>query len=160
MGIAGSDQKVELLQSKFNFDKAINYKTTVDLRSAIKTACPDGVDIYFDNVGGKISDEVLNNLNKHARIAVCGAISMYNETSQLLGPYVQPVLVTKSALMQGFIVSDFADQFPATKKQLFKWLMDGKLSYHETILEGFERIPQAFIGLFEGNNEGKMIVKV
>jgi len=118
------------------------------------------VDIYFDNVGGKISDAVLNNINKHARIPLCGAISMYNDTTPLLGPYVQPILVSKSALMQGFIVSDFADKFPVAKKQLFDWLRDGKLTYHETIINGFEQIPQAFLGLFEGNNEGKMIVKI
>jgi len=160
VGIAGSDQKTHLLKSKLNFDEAINYKNTVDLDRAIKTACPDGVDIYFDNVGGKISDAVLSNINKHARVPVCGAISMYNDTSQLLGPYVQPVLVSKSALMQGFIVSDFADKFSAAQKQLFNWLQDGKLTYLETIIEGFDHIPQAFLGLFEGKNEGKMIVKV
>jgi NADPH-dependent curcumin reductase CurA len=160
VGITGSDQKIALLKSKFHFDEAINYKNTVDLNRAIKTACPDGVDIYFDNVGGKISDAVLSNINKHARIPLCGAISMYNDTTQLLGPYVQPILVSKSALMQGFIVSDFADKFPEVKKQLFNWLREGKLTYHETIINGFEQIPQAFLGLFEGNNEGKMIVKV
>ena len=160
VGITGSDQKTALLKSKFHFDEAINYKNTVDLNRAIKDACPNGVDIYFDNVGGKIADAVLNCINKHARIPVCGAISMYNDTSQLMGPYVQPVLVSKSALMQGFIVSDFAGKFPEAKAQLFKWLMDGKLTYHETIVEGFEQIPHAFLGLFEGNNEGKMIVKV
>jgi len=160
IGITGSDQKIALLKSKFHFDEAINYKSTVDLPRAIKAACPDGVDIYFDNVGGKISDAVLNNINKHARIPLCGAISMYNDTSQLLGPYVQPVLVSKSALMQGFIVSDFADKFTRAKKQLIEWLMNGELTYHETIVEGFDEIPQAFLGLFEGNNEGKMIVKV
>jgi NADPH-dependent curcumin reductase CurA len=85
---------------------------------------------------------------------------MYNDTTPLLGPYVQPILVSQSALMQGFIVSDFADKFPVAKKQLFDWLRDGKLTYHETIIKGFEQIPQAFLGLFEGNNEGKMIVKV
>jgi len=160
VGITGSDQKTALLKSKFHFDEAINYKTTVDLNRAIKNACPDGVDIYFDNVGGKISDAVLNNINKHARIPLCGAISLYNETSPVLGPYIQPVLVSKSALMQGFIISDFADKFPAAQKQLFSWLQAGKLTYHETIMNGFEQIPQAFLGLFEGNNEGKMIVKV
>jgi len=160
VGITGSDQKVNLLQSKFHFDEAINYKNTVDLSRAIKTACPGGVDIYFDNVGGKISDAVLNNINKYARIPLCGAISMYNDTSQSLAPYVQPVLVAKSALMRGFIVTDFADQFSEAKGQLLSWLIAGKLTYHETIVEGFEQIPQAFLGLFEGNNEGKMIVKV
>ena len=159
VGITGSDQKIILLK-KLHFDEAINYKNTADLEEAIKDACPDGVDIYFDNVGGKISDAVLNHINKYARIPVCGAISLYNDTSQLMGPYVQPVLVSKSAKMQGFIVNDFKEKFPEAQKQLFRWLMDGKLIYHETIIEGFEQIPQAFLGLFQGKNEGKMIVKV
>jgi NADPH-dependent curcumin reductase CurA len=160
VGITGSDQKIELLKSKFHFDDSVNYKNTVDLNRAIKTACTGGVDIYFDNVGGKISDDILNNINKHARIPVCGAISMYNNTEQLLGPYVQPILVSKSALMQGFIVSDFSKKFPEAQKQLFNWLKDGRLTYQETMIEGFEQIPQAFIGLLEGRNEGKMIVKI
>jgi len=160
VGITGSDQKANVLKSEFHFDEAINYKDTVDLTRAIQTACPDGVDIYFDNVGGKISDAVLNSINKHARIPVCGAISLYNNASQALGPYVQPILVTKSAVMQGFTIGDFADKFPAAKKQLFSWLTDGKLNYHETFVDGFDQIPQAFLGLFEGNNDGKMIVRV
>jgi len=160
VGITGTDQKASLLKSKFHFDEAINYKTTLNLSEAIKAACPSGVDIYFDNVGGKISDAVLANINKHARIPLCGAISLYNQTSPILGPYVQPILVSKSALMQGFIVSDFSDKFPDAVHQLFDWLKAGKLVYHETIVEGFENIPRAFIDLFEGKNEGKMIVKV
>jgi NADPH-dependent curcumin reductase CurA len=160
VGLTGSDEKVHLLTSKFHFDEAINYKTTLDLSGTITTACPDGVDIYFDNVGGKISDHVLNNINKHARIPLCGAISLYNDASPALGPYIQPVLVKKSALIQGFIVGDFAAHFPEATKQLTGWLLEGKLTYHETIYEGFDQIPQAFLGLFEGSNEGKMIVKI
>jgi len=127
---------------------------------AVKAVCPNGVDIYFDNVGGKISDDVLNNINKHARIPLCGAISLYNDAIPQLGPYIQPTLVKKSALIQGFIVGDFAAHFSAATKQLTGWLMEGKLTYHETIYEGFDHIPQAFLGLFEGSNEGKMIVKI
>ena len=160
VGIAGSDEKVQLLKSKFHFDEAINYKTTVDMGRAVKAVCPNGVDIYFDNVGGKISDDVLNNINKHARIPLCGAISLYNDAIPQLGPYIQPTLVKKSALIQGFIVGDFAAHFSAATKQLTGWLMEGKLTYHETIYEGFDHIPQAFLGLFEGSNEGKMIVKI
>ncbi|RKR84733.1 hypothetical protein BDD43_4984 [Mucilaginibacter gracilis] len=160
VGITGSDEKVQLLKSKFHFDEAINYKNTVDLTRSINAACPNGVDIYFDNVGGKISDDVLNNINKHARIPLCGAISLYNDATPVLGPYIQPVLVKKSALIQGFIVSDFAAQFPEATRQLTEWLMAGKLTYHETIYKGFDHIPQAFMGLFEGSNEGKMVVKI
>jgi NADPH-dependent curcumin reductase CurA len=160
IGIAGTDEKVALLQSKFKFDHAINYKTTPDLKEAIKTACPEGVDIYFDNVGGDISDAVLANINKYARLSVCGAIALYNETKVPLGPRLQPTILTKSATMRGFIISDFLEKFPAATKQLTTWLKENKLTFSETIVEGFDIIPQAFIDLFEGKNKGKMIVKI
>ncbi len=160
VGITGSDEKVALLKEKFHFDAAVNYKTTNDMHAAIKNACPNGVDIYFDNVGGDISTAVLANINKYARIPVCGQISMYNETKAPVGPLVQPILLTKSARMQGFIVSDFAAKFPLAIKQLAAWLTEGKLTYAETVIDGFDNIPQAFLGLFEGENEGKMVVKI
>lgn len=160
VGIAGSEKKIALLKDKFGFDEAINYKTTKDMKQAIKDAAPDGVDIYFDNVGGEISDAVLASINKFGRIPVCGAISLYNNTEVSVGPRVQPILVKNSALMQGFIVSNFADKFPEAIKSLTAWLKEGKLNYTETIVEGFDQIPQAFIDLFEGKNEGKMIVRV
>lgn len=160
VGITGSDEKVELLKSKFGFTNAINYKTTPDLKEAIKKACPDGVDIYFDNVGGEISDAVLANINKFARLPVCGAISLYNNTTAPLGPRLQPIILTKSATMRGFIIGDFFENFPAATKQLTIWLKEKNITYSETIVEGFDNIPQAFIDLFEGKNEGKMIVKI
>ncbi len=160
VGITGTDKKAELLRSKFKFDQAINYKTTADLKEAVRTACPDGVDIYFDNVGGVISDAVLANINKFARLPVCGAISQYNDTTVPTGPRLQPILLTKSATMRGFIIGDFSAKFPGAIQQLAAWLKEGKLTYAETIVEGFENIPQAFINLFDGKNEGKMIVKV
>ncbi len=160
VGIAGTDEKVDLLQSAFGFDEAINYNTTKNMRKAIAAACPEGVDVYFDNVGGTISDSVLLNINHFARIVVCGAISVYNETSMPTGIRVEPFLIKNSALMQGFIVNDFAKKFPEAIKQLSEWLSAGKLTYKETIVEGFENIPQAFIDLFEGKNKGKMVVKI
>ena len=160
VGITGTDEKAELLKSKFKFDNAINYKTSQDLKEAIHKACPEGVDIYFDNVGGEISDAVLLNINKHARLPVCGAISQYNDTKIPMGPRLQPILLTKSATMRGFIVGDFASKFPVAMKQLAVWLKEGKLTYAETIVDGFDNIPQAFIDLFDGKNKGKMIVKI
>lgn len=160
IGIAGSDEKTSMLTSKFGFDAAINYKTTTDMKSAIANAAPNGVDIYFDNVGGEISDAVLANINQFARIAVCGSISGYNDTEVSMGPRVQGILVKNSVLMQGFIVSNYKNRFPEAITQLASWLQDGKLTYAETIVDGFDNIPQAFIDLFEGKNEGKMIVKV
>lgn len=160
VGLAGTDEKVDELKSEFNFDEAINYKTTGNLTAAIKAACPGGVDIYFDNVGGEISDAVLANINKQARIVICGAISLYNETEVPMGPRVQPIILTKSATMTGFIVSDFVEKFPTAVNMLATWLKDDKLKYAETIVKGFDNIPQAFLDLFEGKNKGKMIVKI
>ncbi|MDP2455163.1 MULTISPECIES: NADP-dependent oxidoreductase [Kaistella] len=160
IGIAGTDEKVEMLKSKFGFDEAINYKTTENMTKAIAEVCPDGVDVYFDNVGGTISDSVHANINRLGRIIVCGAISAYNDTSVPQGPRVEHFLIRKSALMQGFIVGNYADKFPEGMKHLSQWLSEGKLIYSETIVEGFENIPQAFIDLFEGKNKGKMIVKI
>lgn len=160
VGIAGSDEKVEMLKSKFGFDAGINYNTTKDMNKAISETCPKGVDIYFDNVGGPISDAVHRNINQFGRIVVCGAISMYNATEMPTGPRVEGFLIKRSALMQGFIVSDFVDKFPEGAKQLGQWLKEGKLTYEETVVEGFDAIPEAFIGLFTGKNKGKMIVKV
>ena len=160
VGIAGSDEKVEMLKSEFAFDEAINYNTTKDMNKAIAEAAPNGVDIYYDNVGGEISDAVHLNLNQFARVVVCGAISLYNATEMPTGPRVEGLLIKKSVLMQGFIVSDFSDKFAEGAQQLGQWLKEGKLKYEETIVEGFESIPQAFIDLFSGKNKGKMIVKV
>jgi NADPH-dependent curcumin reductase CurA len=160
VGITGSDEKAALLTSKFGFDHAINYKTTPDLKEAVKNASPNGIDIYFDNVGGEISDAVLANINKYARLPVCGAISLYNTTTIDLGPRLQPIILTKSATMRGFIVSDFFEKFPTATKQLTLWLKENKITFSETIVEGFDNIPQAFIDLFDGKNEGKMIVKI
>ncbi len=160
VGITGTHEKVSLLQSTFKFDKAIDYNAIPNLEEAIRYACPKGVDIYFDNVGGDISDAVLANLNKHARIVLCGAISLYNNTETSVGPRIQPVILTKSATMQGFIVADFADKFPQAATKLKRLLQENKLTYSETIVEGFDNLPQAFIDLFNGKNKGKMIVKV
>ena len=160
VGIAGSDEKCDLLISEFGFDAAINYKTTRNMRKAIATACPNGVDVYFDNVGGDISDAVLVKINQFARIVVCGAISVYNATSLPQSLSVQPFLVRNSALMQGFIVNDYAAKFPKAMGQLSQWLAEGKLKHVETMVEGFDQIPQAFLDLFDGKNKGKMVVKV
>ncbi|GHC50973.1 NADP-dependent oxidoreductase [Ulvibacter litoralis] len=160
VGIAGTDEKIELLKNKFGFDAGINYNTSKDIAADIKKAAPNGVDIYFDNVGGPISDAVLFNINRFARIIICGAISVYNSTETPKSISVQPFLVKNSALMQGFIVSNYAEKFPEAMKQLATWLAEDKLTYSETIVEGFDNIPKAFIDLFEGKNKGKMIVKI
>jgi NADPH-dependent curcumin reductase CurA len=160
VGIAGTDDKTALLKSKFGFDEAINYKTTPDMKAAIAAACPDGVDIYFDNVGGPVSDAVFPNLNAYGRVPVCGAISNYNDTEVPLSPSLLPLVVYKFLTIQGFLIADFAPRFPAGTAQLAEWLKAGRLTYSETIMKGFDKLPEAFLGLFEGKNEGKMIVEI
>lgn len=159
VGIAGDDQKIKMLTEEFGFDKAINYKTTDNMAAAIAEACPDQVDVYFDNVGGEISDAVIKNINFHARIPLCGQIALYNETTAPVGPRIQPMLLTRSVLMQGFIVSNYQNRFGEGIKQLAQWLKEGKLKYTETTREGFDNLPEALLGLFSGKNSGKMIVK-
>jgi len=160
VGIAGSDEKVEALKSEYGFDAGINYKTTENMTQAIAEACPEGVDVYFDNVGGEISDSVMFNLNTFARVIVCGAISMYNATSMPMGPRLDSILIKNSVLKQGFIVFNYTAKYGEAISKLAQWLQEGKLKSTETIVEGFENTPQAFIDLFEGKNKGKMIVKI
>ncbi|MBC7690533.1 MAG: NADP-dependent oxidoreductase [Methylotenera sp.] len=159
IGIVGSDEKSKLIKDRFGFDASINYKTQKDLASQIKLACPDGVDVYYDNVGGDISDAVMQNMNFKSRIVLCGQISLYNAKEVPVGPRIQPLLLTRSILMQGFIVTNFQSQFPEAIADLSKWLRDEKIESSETVLEGFENLPKALIGLFSGKNTGKMIVK-
>ncbi|HEY3369764.1 MAG TPA: NADP-dependent oxidoreductase [Prolixibacteraceae bacterium] len=160
VGIAGSDEKVDRLQTEYGFDQAINYKTTLDLRQSLAQACPRGVDIYFDNVGGEISDAVITQLNFQARIPVCGQISLYNSPAADLGPRLQPQLLARSAIAQGFMVSNYQNRFGEGFQQLSKWVKEGKVKYPETIIKGFDQLPVALIGLFKGENMGKMIVQI
>ena len=159
VGITGSYEKVKLLKEKYAFDEAINYKTTGDLKTTISRSCPEGVDIYYDNVGGEISDAVISNINFHARIPLCGQISLYNSTEVPVGPRLQPMLLTRSVLMQGFIVINYQSRFPEAISHLAKWVQEGKIKFDQTIIPGFDQLPSAFLGLFKGNNIGKMIVK-
>ncbi|WP_303310977.1 NADP-dependent oxidoreductase [Hymenobacter sp. BT730] len=159
IGTAGSDDKLAYLK-QLGFDEAINYKTTPDIAQALAAAAPNGVDCYFDNVGGAITDAVYDLLNKHARIALCGQISMYNATSVPIGPRPEPKLLKTSALLKGFIVSDYLDRWPEGIQHLAEWYQQGKLQAEETITEGFDQLPAAFMGLFQGENTGKAIVKV
>jgi NADPH-dependent curcumin reductase CurA len=140
-------------------DATANYKSG-DIRQALKEACPKGVDVYFDNVGGEVSDAVLPLIKHGARIVICGQISLYNLEKPDVGPRPQPYLLVNSALMKGFIVTDYSSRFVEGVVQLAQWLAQGKLKYAESVVEGFENTPRAFIGLFTGENLGKQIVKV
>ncbi|WP_153657796.1 NADP-dependent oxidoreductase [Chitinophaga sp. SYP-B3965] len=159
VGIAGSADKITMLKEEYGFDEAVNYKTD-DLSAAIEKACPDGVDVYFDNVGGEVSDAVVQHLNFFARVPLCGQIASYNDTAIQMGPRITPYLLTRSVLMQGFIVRNYVARFAEGLQYLTPLVAAGKLKYTETIVEGFDKIPEALLGLFSGKNTGKMIVKV
>jgi NADPH-dependent curcumin reductase CurA len=160
VGIAGNEDKTAYLKDVLKVDEVINYHTEKNMKMAIARTCPDGVDVYYDNVGGEISDAVFANINKFARIILCGQISMYNSTEIPNGPRPQPQMVKKSALMQGFIVSNYSARFGEGIQQLSQWFGEGKLTYKETIVQGFETLPETFIGLFHGKNTGKLLVEI
>jgi NADPH-dependent curcumin reductase CurA len=159
VGIAGSDEKNRYLRDELGVDAVINYKTD-DIPQALREACPKGVDIYFDNVGGEVSDAVITQIKNGARIIICGQISIYNLDKPDVGPRPQPYLLINSAFMKGFIITDYAPRFAEGVMQMAQWLAAGKLKYAESIVEGFDNTPQAFIGLFTGENLGKQLVKV
>lgn len=159
VGITGSDVKAGILKKEFGFDEVINYKTTANLQEAIAEACPKKVDCYFDNVGGDISDAVIANINFNARIAVCGQIALYNEINLSTGLRILPQILIHSATLQGFIVGNYSKRFPEALWQLSHWVKEGRLKFKETIIKGFYNLPEAFIGLFKGDNIGKMLVE-
>ncbi|WP_422122522.1 NADP-dependent oxidoreductase [Planococcus sp. X10-3] len=159
VGIAGSQEKIDYLINELGFDAAVNYKSD-SFNEDLKDALPDGVDVYFDNVGGEVSDAVIWELNRNARVVVCGTISSYNKSDSDIGPRIQWKFITTSSMMKGFTLGDYASHFKTGATDLGKWLQEGKLKYEETIIEGFENTPKAFLGLFEGTNLGKQLVKV
>jgi NADPH:quinone reductase len=159
VGIAGGAEKNNYLKEQLGLDATVDYKAG-DIREAVQRACPKGVDIYFDNVGGDVSDAVMPLIANGARIIICGLISIYNSDKLDFGLKPQPFLLINRALMKGFIITDYIQRFPEGIMQLGQWFAEGKLKYAETIVEGFENTPAAFIGLFSGANLGKQIVKV
>lgn len=159
VGIAGSDEKIAYLIDELGFDAAVNYKKA-SFGEDLKAALPDGVDVYFDNVGGDVSDAVISELNNKARIPLCGTISSYNTEGEDVGPRMQWKFIKTSSMMKGFTIGDYAKDFPTGAADLAKWLQEGKLKYEETIVEGFENTPDAFFGLFSGQNLGKQLVKI
>jgi NADPH-dependent curcumin reductase CurA len=160
VGIAGSDQKVAWLRDELGFDAAFNYKAAEDYSSKLQELCPNGIDVYFDNVGGEITDAVLRNINFFARIALCGSISQYNATGPSMGPRLLGTFVGKRARAQGFIVTDFANRYEPAMRQMGEWIRSGRLKYREDVVQGIDKAPRAFIGLLRGENFGKMLVKM
>ena len=158
VGIAGGPDKQDDLRELYGYDEAIDYKNE-DLRTALKAACPDGVDVYFDNCGGEISAAVHSRLNVGARIAICGQISQYN--AERPQPTFHPgMLIVYRAKMQGFLVSDYAPRFDEAGMRLARWVLEGKLRWREHVTDGLENAPRAFIGMLNGENRGKALVKV
>ena len=160
VGVAGSDAKVSWLLDELGFDAALNTKTAGDFRTELKGLCPDGIDIYFDNVGGEITDAVLRLINPGARISVCGQISQSSLEQPEMGPRWLGQLIAKQALVQGFLVSSYADRFSQGLEQLARWLQQGKLRYREDVAQGIEAAPQAFIGMLQGKSQGKQLVQL
>jgi NADPH-dependent curcumin reductase len=160
VGLAGSDAKVEYLTRELGYDAGINYRTAPDLDVALRAACPGGIDVYFDNVGGRITEAVSRHVNTFARFAVCGLISQYNLTEPEEAPRNEQFVLVSRVRIQGFIVFDFAARYREGLAQLTEWLRAGKLRYKEDVVEGLERAPAALIGLLQGKNFGKMLVRV
>lgn len=160
VGSAGTDEKVERIKAECGFDDAFNYKTETDYMTALKTRFPKGINCYFDNVGGEMTDAVLMNLANFARISICGAISQYNVEQIGTGPRLLTMLLITQSRAEGFIVTRFQDRFPEGMQQMAGWLKDGKLKYREDVMDGLENTPKAFIRMLNGENKGKQLVKV
>lgn len=160
IGIAGSDEKIRFITQELGFNGGFNYKTEKDYTAKLRELCPNGIDIYFDNVGGPITDAVISQINTRARISVCGQISQYNAEKPEMGPRWLGQLVIKQAKAEGFLVHQFADRFDEGLRQLSTWLREKKIRYREDIVQGLENAPRAFAGMFEGKNIGKQLVKI
>ncbi|KAL6870783.1 hypothetical protein ACP4OV_014631 [Aristida adscensionis] len=160
VGSAGSDEKVNLLKSKFGFDDAFNYKNVLDLNATLKRCFPDGIDIYFENVGGAMLDAVLLNMRVHGRIAVCGLVSQYN-LERPEGPRNLFQVMAKSIRMEGFLVVDYrGEYYYRFEEEMAGYLKEGKVVYVEDVAEGIEAAPAALVGLFSGRNVGKQVVVI
>lgn len=160
VGVAGSSEKVRILKEELGFDEAVDYKAAQDLYAALKAACPLGVDVYFDNVGGAVTDAAVSLLNLRGRGVLCGVISQYNATRPSRGPRPYMTLLVRRASLAGFMVFDFQERYGEALEKLSAWYREGRLVAKETVVEGLEKAPAAFLGLFSGQNVGKMLVKV
>ena len=159
VGIVGSEDKRSYIIDDLGFDSAINYKKS-NISEELKIFCPDGIDVYFDNVGGEITDSVLDQINIGARISVCGQISQYNLKEPQLSKRNMWILIRKQAVMQGFLVFQFANKHEEARTRIAKWIEEGKIKYREDVVDSLENAPKAFIGMFHGENFGKLLVKV
>ncbi len=159
IGTAGSDSKVQYIVDELGFDSGINYKTQ-NVGEALDEECPEGIDVYFDNVGGLVTDEVMDRLNVRARIAVCGQISQYNLKEPDLAPRNFGILTRSQAKMEGFLVFAYENRYDEGLNMMAKWIKEGKLRYREDVVEGLDNAPKTFIGMLNGENFGKTLIKV
>jgi NADPH-dependent curcumin reductase CurA len=160
VGSAGSDEKIAWLLDEAGVDAAFNYKKVQNLSAELERLCPQGVDVYFENVGGAHLQAALEHMNSFGRVVVCGMISQYNVTTAQPGPSNLGLVIGKRLTLKGFIVSDHYDRLPQFYADMGRWLAQGQVKWRETVVEGLENAPRAFIGLFAGENIGKMLVKV
>ncbi len=159
VGIAGSDEKCRWITEDLGFDAAFNYKTD-DLHQEIRRTCPDGVDVYFDNVGGETLDTVLRSINLGARIVICGAISQYNATEPVPGPSNYLSLLVNRARMEGFLITDYESRYMEAWGALGQWISEGKIKSRVDVVDGLENAPAALLRLFDGSNTGKLLVRI
>jgi hypothetical protein len=159
VGIAGGPEKCEWVAGELGFDACIDYKSA-DVASALREHCPEGIDVYFDNVGGEILDAALARLARGARVAICGAISQYNNLDSMRGPSNYMSLLVNRARMQGFVVLDYVGRFAEAQREMASWLAEGRLIAREDVVEGFDSFPEALARLFAGENVGKLVLKV
>ncbi|CAE1256472.1 PTGR1 [Acanthosepion pharaonis] len=158
IAFAGTAEKCTWLKEELGFDHVFNYKCT-DLDKALSTVAPEGIDCYFDNVGGDFTSTVLKHMNSLGRVCICGSISAYNSQAPPSGPYPFLDILTKKLTVRGFLIFSYSDRFHEGQKQMLEWIQSGLVKYKETVTEGFENMPSAFFGLFEGHNIGKAVVK-
>jgi NADPH-dependent curcumin reductase CurA len=159
VGLAGGQQKCDYLTQQLGFDAAIDYKSE-DVKKSLRQHCPQGVDVYFDNVGGHILDIVLTQLARKARIIICGAISQYNSTTGVKGPANYMSLLVNRASMTGMVVFDYADRYAEAAREMAGWYKSGQLKTREDVVNGLETFPETLLRLFSGENFGKLVIKV
>jgi len=159
-GSAGSALKIDWLKQQAGIDAAVNYKEADDLSAAMKSACPGGIDIYYENVGGKHLETALEHMNPNGRIVLCGMISQYNAKRPAPAPRNLFLAITKRLRLQGFIILDHANRYGQFIADMEKWIAEDKIKWNETIIDGIENAPKAFIGLFKGENFGKMLIRL
>jgi NADPH-dependent curcumin reductase CurA len=160
VGLTGAEEKADWLTDELGFDAAVDYRTADDLSAAVAEACPRGVDLYFENVGGEVSDAVTEHLTDYSRVPVCGKISLYNREDGDVPQGPRRLHQRTRTRVEGFIVSDHAHRFERITDRLRRWVSEGDIRYRETVAEGIDHAPEAFLGLFEGTNVGKQLVRV